>query len=82
LTNPSGNKDDLSSLCRFRDPVGLKLSYGLTFDAQFWFQKPGVSHGQAAVPPESMQAEVVKSLENQKFIAKLMALLNVGSEVH
>lgn len=42
----------------------------LTLLNQFVFQKPGVPHGQAAVPPESRHAGTVKSLANQKSIAR------------
>jgi hypothetical protein len=43
-----------------------------TLAFQFSFQNPGVPQGQAAVPPESMQAGMVKSLLNQNPMASEM----------
>ena len=45
----------------------------LTLENQFEFQNPGVPHGQAASPPESMHEGTVKSFSNQKPIAEEMA---------
>jgi hypothetical protein len=45
------------------------------------YHKPGVPQGQAANPPESMHAGLVKSLLNQKAIAAEIEARRVGSPV-
>lgn len=45
----------------------------VTFENQLVFQKPGVPHGQGGREPESRQPGTVKSLMNQKSMAREMA---------
>ena len=47
-----------------------------TFENQLVFQNPGVLQGHGGRPPESKHARSVKSLENQKPMAELMAERN------
>jgi hypothetical protein len=45
----------------------------LTLENQLVFQKPGLEHGQLEVPPESKHDGLVKSLTNQKSMAREIA---------
>jgi hypothetical protein len=43
-----------------------------TFENQLMSHRPGVPHGQAGVPPWSIQAGTVKSRWNHQFMAEEM----------